>query len=128
MYQYLHEDLDKNYSIIHALDGYDEISLTGKTKIISNKEEYIATPNHFGLPTYQAQDIFGGDTIESAAAIFVNVLNNESTQAQKDVVIANSAVAIQCFDQSKAIEACVAEARESIESGRAKESLNKIIA
>ncbi|MDF1698724.1 MAG: anthranilate phosphoribosyltransferase [Saprospiraceae bacterium] len=126
LYQYLHEGLDKKYSIIHALDGYDEISLTGKTKIISNKEEYIANPGYFGLPTYRPSDIFGGDTIESAAGIFMNVLNNECSQAQKDVVTANSAIAIQCFDQNKDIESCVQEAVESIESGRAKEALNKI--
>ncbi|MEM9548186.1 MAG: anthranilate phosphoribosyltransferase [Bacteroidota bacterium] len=126
LYQYLHEGLEKKYAIIHALDGYDEISLTGKTKIISNQEEYIANPDYFGKPTYTPSDIFGGDTIESAAKIFVNVLDNNCTQAQKDVVLANSAIAIHCFDQDKDILACVEEARESIDSGRAKEALNKI--
>jgi len=126
LYQYLHEGLDKKYSIIHALDGYDEISLTGKTKIINNKEEYIASPDYFNLPTYKPSDIFGGDTIESAAAIFLKVLENDCTDAQKDVVIANSAIAIQCFDQEKDILDCVAEATESIVSGKAKEALIKI--
>jgi anthranilate phosphoribosyltransferase len=126
LYQYLHEGLDKKYSIIHAIDGYDEISLTGKTKIINNKEEYIASPNHFNLPTYKASDISGGDTIESAAEIFLNVLENKSTKAQKDVVAANAAIAIQCFDQSKNILDCVNEAKEAIENGKAKEALDKI--
>ena len=126
LYQYLHEGLDKKYSIIHAIDGYDEISLTGKTKIISNKEEYIASPDYFNLPTYKPSDIFGGDTIESAAKIFLNVLDNKCTQAQKDVVAANSAIAIQCFDQTKDILDCVGEAMESIESGKAKIALDKI--
>ena len=127
LYQYLHEGLEKKYTIIHALDGYDEISLTGKTKIISNKEEYIVGPSHFNLPTYNPSDIFGGDTIESAADIFVDILDDKCTQAQKDVVLANSAIAIQCFDQNKDILACVAEAKESIESGRAKKALKEII-
>jgi anthranilate phosphoribosyltransferase len=126
LYQYLHESLDKKYTIIHAIDGYDEISLTGKTKIINNQEEYIASPSHFKLPTYNPSDIFGGDTIESAAKIFLNVLDNNCTQAQKDVVVANSAIAIQCFDQEKDILDCVNEAILSIESGKAKEALNKI--
>jgi len=126
LYQYLHEDLDKKYAIIHALDGYDEISLTGKTKIISNKEEYIASPDYFRMETYAPEDIFGGDTIESAAKIFVDVLSDSCTPAQKDVVIANSAVAIQCFDQNKDIMECVAEARSSIESGMALAALQKI--
>jgi anthranilate phosphoribosyltransferase len=78
------------------------------------------------MPTYAPSDIFGGNTIESAAEIFVNVLDNKGTRAQKDVVAANSAIAIQCFDQSKDIIDCVNEAIESIESGKAKEALNKI--
>lgn len=126
LYQYLHEDLDKKYAIIHALDGYDEISLTGKTKIITNKDDYLAAPEHFGLPTYASEDIFGGDTIESAAKIFVDLLDGKGTQAQQDVVTANSAIAIQCFDQNKSIADCVSEARESLTSGKAKIALESI--
>jgi anthranilate phosphoribosyltransferase len=128
LYQYLHEDLDKKYSIIHALDGYDEISLTGKTKIINQSEEFLASPSYFGLPTYTAEDIFGGDTIELAAKIFVDLLDGKGTQAQEDVVLANSASAIQCFDANKSIVECVSEARESLRSGKAKMALSGIIA
>lgn len=127
LYQYLHEDLDKKYSIIHALDGYDEISLTGKTKIINKNEEFLASPSYFGLPTYTAEDIYGGDTIESAAKIFIDLLDGNGTQAQEDVVIANSASAIQCFDENKPIVDCVAEARESLKTGKAKAALAGII-
>jgi len=128
LYQYLHESIDKKYSIIHALDGYDEISLTGKTKIINNQEEFLASPSYFGLPTYAAEDIFGGDTIESAAKIFVDVLDGNGTRAQEDVVVANSSLAIQCFDQAKPIENCVIEAKESLKSGKAKAALTGICA
>jgi len=127
LYQYLHEDLDKKYSIIHALDGYDEISLTGKTKIINKNEEFLASPSYFGLPTYEPKDIFGGDTIESAAKIFVDILDGNGTQPQEDVVIANSATAIQCFDENKPISDCVEEARTSLQSGKAKAALSGII-
>lgn len=127
LYQYLHEDLEKKYAIVHAIDGYDEVSLTGKTKIINNENELIVGTDFFDLPTYQASDIFGGDTIESAADIFVRVLDNQCTQAQKDVILANSAIAIQCFDQKKNISDCIQEARESIDSGRAKKALTTLI-
>ena len=127
LYQYLHEDLDKKYSIIHALDGYDEISLTGKTKIINKNEEFLASPSYFGLPTYTAKDIFGGDTIESAAKIFVDILDGNGTQAQEDVVVANSATAIQCFDENKPIADCVSEAKTSLQSGKAKAALRGIV-
>jgi len=126
LYQYLHESINKKYSIIHALDGYDEISLTGKTKVITNKYDFLAPPSYFGLATYSPEDIFGGDTIESAAKIFVDVLDGKGTNAQNDVVIANSAVAIQCFDQEKPIDDAVDEARESLKSGKAKRALQLI--
>ena len=127
LYQYLHEGLEKKYSIIHALDGYDEISLTGKTKIINKNEEFLASPSYFGLPTYTAEDIFGGDTIESAAKIFVNILDGNGTKAQEDVVVANSATAIQCFDDNKPIANCVEEAKASLKSRKAKAALVGII-
>lgn len=127
LYQYLHEQLDKKYNIIHALDGYDEISLTGKTKIINNRAEYLASPSHFGLPTYAAEDIYGGSTIHSAAQIFTDILDGDGTSAQNDVVIANSAIAIQCFDHQKSIIDCAAEARESLYSGKAQSALKTIL-
>jgi len=128
LYQYLHEKLDKNYAILHSLDGYDEVSLTGKTKIITNQDDYLAAPSYFGLATYQPTDIFGGDTVPSAAKIFVDILDGNGTDAQNDVVAANSGIAIQCFDPSKPIADCVAEAKESLSSGAAKKALETAIA
>lgn len=127
LYGYLHEELDKKYSIIHSLDGYDEISLTGKAKIITNRGEKVVDSDYFGLPQHTPRDIWGGNDIESAAAIFVNLLKNEATTPQKNTVLANSALAIHCFDQNKCIIDCVAEARESLESGAAFHSFQKLV-
>jgi len=127
LYAYLHEGLDKNYCIIHALDGYDEISLTGKAKVINNSGEYIVESEHFGLPQHRQEDIFGGDDIASAAKIFLQLLKNESTTEQKNAVLANSALAIQCFDPAKDIKDCVAEASVSIESGAAFTAFEKLV-
>ncbi|MFZ1749098.1 MAG: anthranilate phosphoribosyltransferase [Saprospiraceae bacterium] len=127
LYQYLHEDSQKNYAIIHAIEGYDEISLTGPVKIISNNAEQLVDANYFGLSNHRQKDIFGGDTVEEAANIFSKILNNQGSKAQQEVVIANSALAIHCFDQSKSMLDCVAEAKESLVSGRAKTSFEKLI-
>lgn len=127
LYAYLHDGLQKNYCIIHAIDGYDEISLTGKSKIINNSGEYIVESDYFGLPQHKPQDIFGGDDIASAAKIFTEVISNQCTDSQKNAVLANSALAIQCFDPEKDIKICVGEARESIESGAAKRAFNKLV-
>ncbi|MBK9257133.1 MAG: anthranilate phosphoribosyltransferase [Saprospiraceae bacterium] len=127
LYQFLHEQTHTKYAIIHATDGYDEVSLTGAVKLITNSSEQLVEPSYFGFPKYKQEDIFGGDTVQEAANIFKTILDNEGTKAQNDVVIANAALAIQCFDQTKDIKDCVAEARESLESEKAKSALEKLL-
>jgi len=128
LYNYLHQQLDKSYCIVHSIDGYDEVSLTGGVRLIKSKEELLVNPNYFALDQLREDQIFGGDTIHSAADIFVKVLAGEGTNAQNSVVIANSALAIQCFEPSRSIEDCLLEAKESLISGRAKKSLDQLIA
>ena len=118
---------DRQYVIVHALDGYDEISLTGDAKIISNTSNKIVPPSYFGMNQINPTEIFGGDTVEEAANIFVKIISSEGSSAQTNVVLANSALAIQCFDNTKSISDCVAEAKASIESGNAKKALEKLI-
>ena len=127
LYQFIHEQSNKKYSIIHTIDGYDEVSLTGSVKLISNMKEHLAEPSYFGLLKYNQMDIIGGETIADAAGIFMKVLDNESTSAQKDVVLANSALAIQCFNQDKDIIDCVEEARISLDSGKAKKCFVRLL-
>ena len=127
LYQFLHEDSFKKYAIIHGTDGYDEVSLTGSVKLITNRAEYLVDSSYFGLPEYRQEDIFGGDTIKEAANIFKNILDGHGTQAQNDVVIANAALAIQCFDQGKDIVECVVKAKESLIGRKAKVAFEKLI-
>ena len=94
MYGYLYQKTDKNFTILHALDGYDEISLTGNTKIISNRSEGILKPQDFGVAKIKEEDIASGSSIESAAAIFTDVLSGKGTTPQNDVVCANAGMAI----------------------------------
>ena len=128
LYNYLHQQLDKSYCIVHSIDGYDEVSLTGGVRLINSKEELLVNPSYFGKERLTPDQIFGGDTIESAAEIFKTVVSGNGTEAQNAVIQANSALAIQCYDPNKSIEACVEEAKESLESGRAKQSLEQLIA
>lgn len=127
LYQFLHEDSQNKYAIIHAIDVYDEVSLTGPVKLITNQAEKLVNPSYFGLPTYHQKDIFGGETLDDAAEIFKQILNNKGSEAQEDVVIANAALAIQCFDQKKDIKECVQESKIALRSGKAKEALHKLL-
>ena len=128
IYNYLLQKTETNYTILHSLDGYDEISLTGKFKVVSNKGEVLLAPEDIGFKTQNPESIFGGPTVEGAAKIFVDVLQNSCTPEQKNVVLANASFAIQCFEPTKSIEECVSIARESIDSGKAYQSLKKLIA
>lgn len=127
LYQYLHEASSSNYTIIHAIDGYDEISLTGDAKLITQKEELLINPSYFGFKKHEQSAIFGGDTIEDAGKIFIKILDNEGSQAQNNAVVANASMAIKTFKPDQSIEDCVAEAQESIQSGRAKKAFKSLV-
>ncbi|WP_299780405.1 anthranilate phosphoribosyltransferase [uncultured Formosa sp.] len=118
LYGYLYQKTDKNFTILHALDGYDEISLTSETKVISNYSETMLTPEDFGLQLIQQSDIFGGDTIKEASDIFVNILQGQGTEAQNNVVCANAAMAIQTVKHTTLTDSFAA-AKESLQSGEA---------
>lgn len=125
MYGYLYQNTDKNFTILHALDGYDEISLTGNTKTISNNSEGMLSPEDFGVETLRQEEIAGGGSIESSAEIFLNILKGKGTKAQNNVVCANAGMAIATTKQISAIEG-FETARESINSGKALKALEKL--
>ncbi len=126
IYNYLLQQTDKNFTIIHSLDGYDEISLTGDTKVITNKGEKIMSAGELGNRTVTASDIYGGNTVEEAAKIFISILKGEGTWAQNAVVLANSAMALQCTGNYNNYNECYQLAVESLESGRALGALKKL--
>ena len=119
LYKYLFQASDlKNYTVVYAMDGYDEISLTGKYFLSSRKEEKLVSPEEMGFARVQPNQIFGGDTIDSAAEIFMQILKAKGTEAQHEVVIANAASSIQCLEPNLDFEVCVSEARESLLEGK----------
>lgn len=125
MYAYLYQNTDVNYSILHALDGYDEISLTGAAKIISKTSESIINPKDFSLSRLHFDDIKGGTTIEESATIFMNIMSGNGTDAQQNVVCANAAMAIATVEKNSILQA-FARAKESLQSGKALEKLQKL--
>lgn len=128
LYGYIYQNLDKNFVIVHSLDGYDEISLTGPFKMVSAHAERVVQPEELGFARVDQKDLWGGDTAEDAAKIFMGVLNNEGTAAQKNAVLANSGFAIWCMNQKQSWEESIAVARESLESGKALTAFKKLIA
>jgi anthranilate phosphoribosyltransferase len=128
IYNYLLQPTGNKFTIIHSLDGYDEISLTGDTKVITNEGEKILTAEYLGKRMVDAEDIYGGNSVEEAAIIFIKILKGEGSWAQNAVVLANSAMALQCTGKYKTYEDCYHAAVESLESGKANECLQKLVA
>ena len=123
LYGYLYQKTDKAFTILHSLDGYDEISLTGKSRMIDNHGEWLLDPSDLGLPTVKQTDLHGGTTVDEAVNLFVNILNNKGTVAQNSAVLANAGMAIRTSRPELSLIDAVAAARESLESGAAAKSL-----
>lgn len=127
LYGYLYQNTDKNFTIVHALDGYDEVSLTSGFKVIQNNFEEVFEPEDLGLKKLKQEELYGGDTIEEAASIFEKVLKGEGTEAQNQAIYANAGLAIATGKQI-AIQEGVEQARESLQSGKALQSFKKFLA
>jgi anthranilate phosphoribosyltransferase len=127
LYQYVQQEIGGRYAIIHSLDGYDEISLTSEVKIISSQREGVFAPAYFGMSPVNPQAISAGETVVEAAGIFINVLIGRGTREQEDVVVANSAVAIQLCRPELSLIDCMAMAREAIHSNRAFSTFRKLV-
>jgi len=126
LYQLLHQRLEKHVSLVHSIDGYDEISLTSSFKLITNTSEKLLESSDLGLKKLQQKDITGGASIKDAKHIFLKVLNNNSTEAQKEVVLANAGTAIANFNNCSLTEG-ITLANISIESGSALNSLKSLL-
>ena len=119
LYGYLYQEMQGRFSILHALDGYDEISLTGDFKMISNQGEKVLKPENIGLPKLNADSIKGGDTIQESAKIFESILKGKGTKSQNAVVLANSAAALVTAQEGLSFPDAVAKAEEVLLSGKA---------
>lgn len=128
IYNYLLQQNGKPFTIIHGLDGYDEISLTNDTKVITQKGEKVLSAEELGKRTISAQDIHGGNSVEEASKIFLKILKGEGSWAQNAVVLANAAMALQCTGDYKTYDAAYAAAVDSLESGKAYSGFQKLIA
>jgi anthranilate phosphoribosyltransferase len=127
LYAYAYQAAGIRSGIVHSLDGYDEISLTGEFKVMLPGKEKIYTPSMLGFPPAKEADLYGGDTPAQAARLFHAVLHRTATPAQQNCVVANAAFAIRVLCPEKTVEACIAEATESLRSGKALQTWEKFL-
>jgi anthranilate phosphoribosyltransferase len=125
MYTYLYQNTEVNFTILHSLDGYDEVSLTGPTKFISNSIEGMLNPEDFGLSLLMQSEIEGGKTIEESAQLFTDIISGKGTAAQNNVVCANAGMAIATVNKCTPLEGFEL-AKESLLSGKGLSALNTL--
>ncbi|WP_298879439.1 anthranilate phosphoribosyltransferase [uncultured Polaribacter sp.] len=127
LYNYILQDEDINYGIIHALDGYDEISLTSGFKLFTKNGEQLINPEDLGLKKVKQSDIFGGSSVADAAKIFKTIIEGKGTDAQNNVVLTNAAFALTIVDDTKPFETAFEEAKDSLFGLKAKQTLDKLV-
>lgn len=127
IYNYLLQQTGRAFTIIHGLDGYDEISLTNDTKVITQNGERVLSAEELGRRTVSAPDIAGGNTVEEAASTFVKILKGKGSWAQNAVVLANASMALHCTGDYKTYDDAYNAAVESLEGGKAYRQLQKLI-
>lgn len=125
MYAYLYQNTDVNFTILHSLDGYDEISLTSPTKIITSKMEGMLSHETFNVEKLKQSEIEGGKTIAESAQMFIDILSGKGTEAQNNVVCANAAMAIATVTACTPLKG-FAKAKESLLSGKGLKALTKL--
>lgn len=127
LYQYLLQKQERNFTLVHAMDGYDEISLTADAKIITNSTEKIYAPEDFGFANIDSEAIFGGESIEQAAKLFKSILEGSGTDAQNAVVCVNAAVVLNSTGKFGDYNNCLKMAQESLTQGKALQAFNNLI-
>ncbi|MPQ48241.1 anthranilate phosphoribosyltransferase [Marinifilum sp. N1E240] len=126
LYQYLLQKTDSKYMIIHGIDGYDEVSLTDKVKLIGNGIEELLEPEDLGKRRLQPEELYGGETVAEAAKIFTDILKGNGNEAQNAVVTRNAGLAIHCLHPEINREDAMGRAVESLDSGSAYQVLKNL--
>ena len=125
MYAYLYQNTNTNFTILHSLDGYDEVSLTAPTKIITSKMEGMLNSEDFGVSLLLQSEIAGGTSIDDSAQMFIDIISGKGTEAQNNVVCANAGMAIATVTKCSPLEGFQI-ARESLLSGKGHVALKKL--
>ena len=127
LYSHIYSKTNKSYCIVHSIDGYDEVSLTGSFKLFSNNQNLMLEPKDLGFNVIDSVKLSGGKNIKESSKIFLDILKNKGTSEQVDAVLANSGLAIYCAKKLNSIKDGIEIARESLESGKAYNCLKLFI-
>jgi anthranilate phosphoribosyltransferase len=114
--------------VVHGLDGLDEITITGPTRIAEvrdgNIRGYEVTPEEFGMKRASLEDISGGDA--TANALIIQEILNGQKSPRRDVVLLNAAAALVAAGKAGNVSEALPHAAEAIDSGNAARKLDSL--
>lgn len=118
MYQHVLRPNRKAFSVVYAMDGYDEITLTDAARLLAKDNDSIIASAHFGRKIIAPESLQSGGTIDKAAEILLAIARGNGSEAQTDVVAANVATALQTIQTNTDIKDAFTEAQQFIRSGQ----------
>jgi anthranilate phosphoribosyltransferase len=125
IYHFLLTNRRLNHKVVYGLDGYDELTLVCPTKVYSKTEERMYLKEDFSISEeILAIDLFGGNSVQEAAQILVNILKGKGSKAQNCIIAANVSSAIHCMNPTIDQKKYFLEVKEHILSGKAYKFFN----
>ena len=128
LYSHLLRDKRIAYSVVHNLDGYDEVTLTDSAEVVGNKGQFIVNADQLGVPIIPREELYSGNTVDEAANIFLNLLKGEGTQCQERAVAVNVAIGLRLFHPNEELKTLFDEALKVIQSGQGYTHFQKVLA
>ena len=123
-YQHILKNERNDYRIVFGMDGYDEITLTDSTRVLGKYNDQIVNSNSFESDIIQPDDLHGGNTVNEAAKILINILKGQGTTAQSISVSANVAMGLQLYSPNETLLDLFYESQKFIASGQVAKHFN----
>jgi len=127
MYHNVLKACRKNYKVVFTMDGYDEISLTGDTRIFAPENDELFHPSQMGLQQLMQQQLHGGNSPLESAQIMQSILAGKGTDEQRMVVASNTAHAIQVMNSETVLVEAYQRVNEFLKSGKGVEYLTDFV-
>lgn len=124
IYQHILRANRESYHVVYSMDGYDEISLTDDTRLLSQSHDHIFSAHSLQIQKVNPEEIKSGGTIENAAKLAKSILRGEGTNSQNKVVAANVALARKTVQPNLNFKDCFEDSLTFIESGQTAKHFN----
>jgi anthranilate phosphoribosyltransferase len=123
-YQEVLNEKRKSFKVMYGLDGFDELSLTAETVILSKQREERRNSKSFNTTTLNDVDLIGGETVKEASKMVQTIIQGKGNDAQTSVIAANVAEALNCFDSNIQLTDAYQESIQFIRSGQTAKHFN----